>query len=64
MLAVAAAVSVQPVRFPGEDMVQFRNRVLREQGRIDIEWYWTDDRQMRLRHSGKSQPRLDFGRMA
>lgn len=47
--------------FPGEDPVKHRNRVLREQGRIDIEWYWTSDRQMRLRHTGKAQSKLDFG---
>ncbi len=46
--------------FPGEDPVKFRNRVLHEQGRIDIEWYYTPDRQMRLRHTGRAQSKLDL----
>ena len=61
-LAVEDQVSVQPIRYPGEDLVQYRNRVLSEQGRIDIEWYWTSGGQMRLRETGKHQPNFDFGR--
>lgn len=54
-------MAATPIRFPNEDMVQWRNRLLAEQGRADIEWYWTGDRLMRLRQTGRSQPRLDFG---
>jgi hypothetical protein len=48
-------------RLPGESLVQFYNRQLRERGRDDIEWIQIPGGGMRLREVSRRQQRMDLG---
>lgn len=49
-------------KFPGESLVQFYNRRLREKGDDSKEWYVSEGGQLRLRDRYQRQSKMDWER--